>query len=591
MLAACAARLQDQNDMVWVDLGGGTGENVDMMADYIDLSKFKRIYVVDLCKSLVEQARLKVAEKGWTNVTVVEGDACEFTPAEGTATLVTFSYSLSMIPPFHAAVDRAVSYLDKDTGLLGVADFFTSSRFDLPLRQMSWARRFFWRAVFDTDNIDLGPERRQYLDHALSRVWEFNDEGSIPYVPFLRAPYYVAVYRVPKLETLLVESKVEAPPMFPPTFLYTQSWEDPDADVPHLRTGPGDVCLTLTSGGCNSLALALHGAKAVYSVDCNPAQNALLELKQVAIRRLSYEDVWLLFGEGKHPGVERLFETELAPFLSQSALRFWRPRLRYFKDGLYYHGGMGKVVWGVGFLARVLGLKGVVQQLLDAPTLEAQRKIWDSTWIVRTLRAAPQPLVSLISDIAAVLFFNRITLWFGAGVPVKQAALIRADSTHLSEYAARTFNGVAQHSHLRTENYFYYNCLAGKFAKDNCPAYLRPEGFAKLKGGLVDNLNIVNDFFLPTLKARKYTKVILMDHVDWLDEATARQVASALAASVIPGGRVIWRSAALCPPYAAFIEAAGFEVKCLQRADQVKFMDKVNMYASFWVGIRRGRRE
>lgn len=34
-------------------------------------------------------------------------------------------------------------------------------------------------------------------------------------------------------------------------------------------------------------------------MDCNPAQSALLELKQVAIRQLDYEDVWALFGEGK----------------------------------------------------------------------------------------------------------------------------------------------------------------------------------------------------------------------------------------------------------------------------------------------------
>ena len=40
----------------------------------------------------------------------------------------------------------------------------------------------------------------------------------------------------------------------------------------------------------------------VYSVDCNPAQSALLELKQVAIRELEYEDVWALFGEGKVGG-------------------------------------------------------------------------------------------------------------------------------------------------------------------------------------------------------------------------------------------------------------------------------------------------
>lgn len=40
---------------VWVDLGGGTGENVAMMSHYIDLSRFKQIYVVDLCRSLCQQ--------------------------------------------------------------------------------------------------------------------------------------------------------------------------------------------------------------------------------------------------------------------------------------------------------------------------------------------------------------------------------------------------------------------------------------------------------------------------------------------------------------------------------------------------------
>lgn len=66
-----------------------------MMADYIPLHRFKAIYVVDLCHSLCEQAKKKVQHKGWKNVHVVEGDACTFQPAEGIASLVTFSYSLS----------------------------------------------------------------------------------------------------------------------------------------------------------------------------------------------------------------------------------------------------------------------------------------------------------------------------------------------------------------------------------------------------------------------------------------------------------------------------------------------------------------
>ena len=71
-------------------------ENVDMMSEYLPLDTFKTIYVVDLCKSLCEQARRKVEAKGWKNVVVVEGDACTFVPPKDEkASLVTFSYSLS----------------------------------------------------------------------------------------------------------------------------------------------------------------------------------------------------------------------------------------------------------------------------------------------------------------------------------------------------------------------------------------------------------------------------------------------------------------------------------------------------------------
>lgn len=81
------------------------------------------------------------------------------------------------------------------------------------------------------------------------------------------------------------------------------------------------------------------------------------------------------------------------------------------------------------------------------------------------------------------------------------------------------------------------------------------------------------------LRARMYSRVILMDHLDWLGDAQTKEVAAALAQHVTPGGRVIWRSAALHPPYAAFIRDAGFDVRCVQTADQ-GFMDRVNMWVA-----------
>jgi hypothetical protein len=95
-----------------------------------------------------------------------------------------------VIPPFVDAVDNACSFLAPD-GFLGVSDFFVSARYDVPMRQMSWGRRFFWRSIFDIDNIDIGPERRQYLETKLevragaagggAGLWAGSDSGPSPF--------------------------------------------------------------------------------------------------------------------------------------------------------------------------------------------------------------------------------------------------------------------------------------------------------------------------------------------------------------------------------------------------------------------------
>ncbi|KAJ7295612.1 hypothetical protein O6H91_Y176300 [Diphasiastrum complanatum] len=81
-----------------------------------------------------------------------------------------------------------------------------------------------------------------------------------------------------------------------------------------------------------------------------------------------------------------------------------------------------------------------------------------------------------------------------------------------------------------------------------------------------------------------YTKVILMDHVDWLDQTDIDILCEALKEHVKPGGRVIWRSASRAPHYAKSITDAGFTVRQISTNDS--YMDRVNMYASFHVAVR-----
>ena len=45
---------------------------------------------------------------------------------------------------------------------------------------------------------------------------------------------------------------------------------------------------------------------------------------------------------------------------------------------------------------------------------------------------------------------------------MKQYQLIQNDGVHMASYAARTFDGVAQNSHVRRDNWFYFNCLTGE---------------------------------------------------------------------------------------------------------------------------------
>ena len=56
--------------------------------------------------------------------------------------------------------------------------------------------------------------------------------------------------------------------------------------------------------------------------------------------------MWQMFGLGRHPGFSALYERKLAPFLSQTSNKFWSKRLFYFKQGLYYQGGMVRVCVG-----------------------------------------------------------------------------------------------------------------------------------------------------------------------------------------------------------------------------------------------------
>lgn len=182
--------------MVWVDLGAGTGANLECVASSVP--SMRNVFLVDLCPSLLQTARQRVRGHGWTNVEVVEADATTFRPAGQGADLVTLSYSLTMIPNWFEAVDNAWALL-KPGGTVAVADFYVSRKFPPPGQARHRAfTRWFWRLWFSRDNVFLSPDHLAFLEHRFETLSRTEGVASIPYLPGARIPVYRYVGRKPE---------------------------------------------------------------------------------------------------------------------------------------------------------------------------------------------------------------------------------------------------------------------------------------------------------------------------------------------------------------------------------------------------------
>ena len=221
MLGLVAAQLKYKSDRgmylqrkpIWVDIGGGTGYNIEAMQAYVDVPKFfEKIFLVDLSPSLLQVARRRFNRLGW-DVEIVCQDARTFRLEDYMrrfykdetmfklhysftrtgADLVTMSYSLSMIPDYYCVLDSLPSLLATD-GTIGVVDFYVQSIVELSgrtytggsfNRHVTWIGRVFWRAWFDVDRVGLEGARRDYLEYRFGTLKSVDERnyllGGIPY--------------------------------------------------------------------------------------------------------------------------------------------------------------------------------------------------------------------------------------------------------------------------------------------------------------------------------------------------------------------------------------------------------------------------
>jgi len=233
MLALVAAQVKYRREMgqishkpIWVDVGGGTGWNIEQMQQQLDVPTFfHAVYLVDLSTSLCDIARQRFERLGWKNVHVICEDARMFSlsdyeagfeeevkkdfsigqsaydddaPDPIGADLLTMSYSLSMIPEFHPAVDSVTNLLAPN-GIVGVVDFYVQNQIEFSNRNYMggaidrhcmWISRVFWRTWFELDRVNLESARRDYIEYKFGTILCANRRCRL----FgFRIPYYIFV--------------------------------------------------------------------------------------------------------------------------------------------------------------------------------------------------------------------------------------------------------------------------------------------------------------------------------------------------------------------------------------------------------------
>lgn len=175
-----------------VELGAGTGRNLELLGDRV--GTLGQVDLVDLCPALLEQARRRA--RRYPNVRVIEADAVTYRPEEP-VDRVCFSYSLTMIPDWRAALANAMSML-RPGGVLGVVDFYVSAPDPAPgLARHGAFTRWFWPRWFGHDGVHPSPDHLPTLRGLVADHWLVEGRAPVPYLPGLRVPYYLFLGRTP----------------------------------------------------------------------------------------------------------------------------------------------------------------------------------------------------------------------------------------------------------------------------------------------------------------------------------------------------------------------------------------------------------
>lgn len=309
---------------------------------------------------------------------------------------------------------------------------------------------------------------------------------------------------------------------------YTSIWEDERIIERGLRPGRGDRILCITSGGCFSLQCLLGDVEQVVSVDANPFQTALLELKRVAARGLGAGELWAFLGLSPSRDRRRVYR-DLRALLPDDAASWWDARPKAIAHGVALTGKRDRWLHRAGRLATLLQGRRVVHGLLACATLAEQRAFVDREWDRARWRWAMGLLLS--------------------GAAVRWA--VRPDGPSPAEALRREIDHLLREIPV-ADNFYLHYLFQRTYASDRlCPSWLRSDTLPVLKGRL-DRLVCVTapvEEYLARQDPRTFDGFYLSNIFDWGPPEEGDGLMAQIVRVARPGARICYWTNTLNRPY------------------------------------------
>ena len=343
------------------------------------------------------------------------------------------------------------------------------------------------------------------------------------------------------------------------SYIYNQSWEDSEVDVPTYQIKENNNILMITTGGDNVLNYLIQNPNHIHTVDLNKHQNYLLEMKIAIIRVLNHEEAFRILAKNDYPLFLRKFK-DIENYLSYECKKWWQKNKELMKN-FHNTGTVKVVVYLIHILTWVFGLKKFIKDLKGC-SFEKQKQLYFQN----------ESKLKFMSNFLNQILFLIIPY---VGVPDRQLAL---SDMHPNVWVKRLF----LHTDIN-KNYFYYPYLYGCWEEDCCPPYLRKENYLAVKTRLhkikihtckLDEIGLhIKD------KSYKFDRVILLDHMDWMSDNIIVDEWTKIIPHTEDNCLFCWRSYSFKQPFA-----------CLSNLKYIisspifpLYADKVSMYNSIHV--------